>query len=125
MFLNLFFHVLKGVFIVDFSRQQIEKGKRICFKSEYSGLKLYFPQTKVILESMLFSGFNSFSDLKVQQKEELKTWGRSNLVIVSGFQWHNEFCAFGLGIPRGRKLFLSYIECFTVVLILPYKVSQC
>lgn len=56
MFLNLFFHVLKGIFIADLSRQQIEKEKSVFFKSECNGLKLYFPQTKVILESVLFSG---------------------------------------------------------------------
>lgn len=78
-FLNLFFHVLKGIFIVDLSRQQIEKGKRVFFKSEYNGLKLYFPQTKVILESVLFSSEIltasiqwSSSDMKVQQKEGLR-----------------------------------------------------
>lgn len=53
----------------------------------------------------------------MQQKEELKTWGRSNFQFLgkTGFQWHSEFCAFGLGIHQGRKLFLSYVESFAVI----------
>lgn len=92
MFLNLFFHVLKGIFIVDLSRQQIEKGKRVFFKSEYDGLKLYFLQAKVILDSVLF--LSEILTASVEQllykgatERRIKTWadlwGRSNWFPVS------------------------------------------
>jgi len=36
-------------FIVDFSRQQIEKRKIVILRSEYNGLNLRFPQTKCLI----------------------------------------------------------------------------
>lgn len=49
----------------------MRKGKEYFFKSEYKGLKLYFPQTKVVIEFVLFSS-EILTASVVQQKEELR-----------------------------------------------------